>query len=183
MRVYLCLLLTTAASWGAPTTPRGAEAAPAQPVLDLPSTMLAAKDMGSTSCSAPVHGKGGSFDCVETTSVSVPKPIVGEALVRMNVSSVNPSDVDMVEGKFGRLFGTLGADFAGVVVAVGPLCHRLKVSIPQHLTVLVLTSPLRLGMLSGVPQKAPMPSMLSWSALLHPRSLMYPREMSGPSQK
>lgn len=87
----------------------------------LPITMLAAKDTGSPPCAKP------NFTCVHTETIPVPKPSLGEALVRVNVSSVNPSDVDIVEGKFGRLFGTLGVDFAGTVAAVGPLCHKLSV--------------------------------------------------------
>ena len=79
----------------------------------LPTTMLAAKDSGASACVRPVHGQGGNFDCVQTSTVNVPKPLPGTAIVRMNVSSVNPSDVDIVEGKFGKLFGTLGADFSG----------------------------------------------------------------------
>merc|ERR1712166_1057884 len=96
-------------------------AAPLSGDDELPTTMLAARDTGSPTCAKP------SFDCVHTTSIAIPKPVLGEALVRVNMSSVNPSDVDIVEGKFGKLFGTLGADFAGEVVSVGPLCHKLSV--------------------------------------------------------
>jgi len=98
-----------------------ARAAPLSGEAQLPTTMLAAHDTGSPACAKP------SFGCVHTRSVPVPKPSFGQALVRVNVSSVNPSDVDIVEGKFGKLFGTLGADFAGQVVAVGPLCHKFAV--------------------------------------------------------
>eukprot|EP00658_Telonema_sp_P-2_P033624 TRINITY_DN24642_c0_g1_i1.p1 TRINITY_DN24642_c0_g1~~TRINITY_DN24642_c0_g1_i1.p1 ORF type:complete len:349 (-),score=75.18 TRINITY_DN24642_c0_g1_i1:498-1544(-) len=111
-----CVLLTLSACWAAPVP------------TTLPSTMLAAKDTGSTPCVKPVHGQtSGSFDCVQTSTSTVPKPIIFQALVRVNVSSVNPSDVDMVEGRLGKIMGTLGVDFAGEVVAVGPLCSKLKV--------------------------------------------------------
>jgi len=87
---------------------------------NVPSTMQAAH-VGSTPCSKPY------FHCIEMETVKVPTPLPGEALVRVNVSSVNPSDVDIVEGSFGKLFGKLGADFSGQVVSVGPLCSKLEV--------------------------------------------------------
>ena len=110
MRSSVCLLLLAIGTFGAPV--------PARQLLggtssQLPTTMLAAKDSGASACVRPVHGQGGNFDCVETSTVNVPKPLPGTAIVRMNTSSVNPSDVDIVEGKFGKLFGTLGADFSG----------------------------------------------------------------------
>ena len=111
MHTSVCLLLLFAiGTLGAPV--------PARQLLggtssQLPTTMLAAKDSGASACVRPVHGQGGNFDCVQTSTVNVPKPLPGTAIVRMNVSSVNPSDVDIVEGKFGKLFGTLGADFSG----------------------------------------------------------------------
>ena len=55
-----------------------------------------------------------------------PKPVAGEALVRVNSSSVNPSDVDAAV-RFGKDFGIYGVDVAGVVVSVGPDCPRLAV--------------------------------------------------------
>lgn len=87
---------------------------------DLPSTMQAAH-VGSTPCSKPY------FQCIKMETVKVPTPLPGEALVRVNVSSVNPSDVDIVEGSFGKLFGKLGADFSGQVVSIGPLCSKFEV--------------------------------------------------------
>lgn len=60
-------------------------------------------------------------------TTKLPMVLPGTALVRVNVSSVNPSDVDIVDGAAGRFFGTLGADFAGTVVRVCPLCSKLKV--------------------------------------------------------
>jgi len=118
-RMCVALLLTISACWAMPA--RDLSAAPS-----LPSTMLAARDSGSSPCVKPTHNTTGSFSCVETSTVSVPKPFIGTALVRMNVSSVNPSDVAIVEGRIGKFFGTLGADFAGTVVSVGPLCSKLK---------------------------------------------------------
>jgi len=76
----------------------------------------------NSTCTKPHFG-----NCINIESVKTPKPILGEALIKMTASSVNPSDLDIVEGSFGRLFGTLGADFAGEVVEVGPLCGKLAV--------------------------------------------------------
>lgn len=90
----------------------------------IPSTMLRAHVTGSAPCTRTPS----NFSCIQTDTTSVPTPLPGFALVRVNVSSVNPSDVDIVEKKVvGKLFGTLGADFSGVVVSVGPLCSGLVV--------------------------------------------------------
>jgi len=91
--------------------------------LLLPSTMLRAHVHGTVKCDKATR----QFGCLDVDTVRVPTPLFGQALVRVNVSSVNPSDVDIAEGKLGRFFGTLGADFAGTVVAVGPICAKLKV--------------------------------------------------------
>ena len=89
----------------------------------LPSTMLAVRVANFTPCVKPAFQQ-----CLETSTVKVPKPLPLEALVRVNVSSVNPSDVDIAEGRVvGKLFGTLGVDFGGVVVAKGWLCSNLEV--------------------------------------------------------
>jgi len=86
-----------------------------------PTTMLASRVANFTACTRP------QFSCIETVRVRVPTPLPLEALVKVNVSSVNPSDVDIVEDRVvGKLFGTLGVDFSGEVVATGPLCS-LKV--------------------------------------------------------
>merc|ERR1711871_425067 len=95
----------------------------ALPVLDdIPQTMLAARS--NSTCQK--HGDFAS--CIEVVTVKTPKPMIGEALVRMSTSSVNPSDCDIVEGLAGRLIGTrLGVDFAGEVVSKGALCSNLQV--------------------------------------------------------
>ena len=67
------------------------------------------------------------FACITTATAPTPKPRAGQVLVKLIASSVNPSDVDLEES-LGRLEGTMGADFIGVVQACPPSgCKRLKV--------------------------------------------------------
>jgi alcohol dehydrogenase len=69
-------------------------------------------------CEAPFE------DCVELATVSRPADQSGYATIKVNASSVNPSDVDTVEAG-GCTFGC-GADVAGTVVSC-PGCSRLQV--------------------------------------------------------
>merc|ERR1711871_64016 len=116
MRMMAYLLLCVAA----------ATALPSAGVSDMADTMLAAK--ATSKCEKPAKGEKPNFgSCITVESVKIPEPIVGEALIRMSTSSVNPSDLDITEGALHGLFGTLGADFAGEVVKVGPLCSSLAV--------------------------------------------------------
>ena len=89
--------------------------------LSTPTTMLAARASTIKPCTAATN-----FDCIKLVNISVPSPGPHEAIVRVNVSSVNPSDVD-VEENLGRLFGTLGVDVAGVVVEKGEKCDNLEI--------------------------------------------------------
>ena len=134
-----------------------------------PTTMLAARVGNSTSpCEPP------TFSCIEVKTVKVPSPLPGEALVRVNVSSVNPSDVDIVKGASAKLFGTLGVDFAGVVVAKGALCS-LEVDdavcndrgVPTGNEDLKPSATHACGprCVQGAPRWGPTPSMPSWYAL------------------
>eukprot|EP00756_Hemistasia_phaeocysticola_P011183 Hpha_TRINITY_DN15095_c0_g1::TRINITY_DN15095_c0_g1_i1::g.123016::m.123016 len=82
-----------------------------------PATMRQVRTKTRRGCGAP-------FDCVEVATVDTPKPVQGEILVKINASSVNPSDVDTVEG--GGCSKGCGADMAGTVVAC-PMCTSLKV--------------------------------------------------------
>ena len=87
----------------------------------IPTMMTAAYKDGS--CEAP-------FACVKTRRVPVPDPGSGEALIRSAGSSVNPCDVDYVEGEFAGCSGgggTLGMDVAGTVVKLGTGKCRLQV--------------------------------------------------------
>ena len=84
----------------------------------VPATMTHVVSRGKP-CTSP-------FACIEAVTVKTPKPSLGEVLVRMTSASVNPSDLD-TEEKVGALQGTLGVDFAGVVVELGPGTRRLKV--------------------------------------------------------
>ena len=65
------------------------------------------------------------FACIHAVPTRTPKPGLGQVLVRLTSSSVNPSDLDLEEST-GRLEGTLGVDFAGVVVKLGAGVKRLK---------------------------------------------------------
>ena len=56
-------------------------------------------------------------------AAKTPRPTLGTVLVKLSSSSVNPSDVDQEQGGS----GTLGVDFAGTVVELGPAVKRLKV--------------------------------------------------------
>ncbi len=87
----------------------------------VPDMMIAAYK--TSSCGSP-------FDCVTTHTVPVPNPGPGEALIRVAGSSVNPCDVDYVEGVFAGCSGgggTLGMDVAGTVTKIGRGDCRLKV--------------------------------------------------------
>jgi len=87
----------------------------ARDVAALPVTMRSVRTTGA--CGEP-------FSCVQLKTVPTPTPRHGEVLIRVNATSVNPSDVDRVEG--GGCVAGCGADAAGVVVAC-PGCNRLKV--------------------------------------------------------
>ena len=62
-------------------------------------------------------------ECVQVATEGVPTPRHGEALIRMNASSINPSDVDTVEA--GGCARGCGADISGVVVSCAG-CTRLR---------------------------------------------------------
>ena len=62
--------------------------------------------------------------CVNIHKVPLPVPSAGEALVKLNSSSVNPSDVDTVE-MGGCLLGC-GNDAAGVVISCNNCTTGLK---------------------------------------------------------
>ena len=82
---------------------------------NVPSTMRQVRE--KLACGPP------QFACVSVETVKTPSPKEGEALIRVNASSVNPSDVDNVEGG-GCMLGC-GADVAGTVVAC-PKCTTLS---------------------------------------------------------
>jgi len=94
----------------------------ASAMLMLPSFVVSASAMRqlrtSGACAAPF------VDCVHIHNVPMPKPHSGEALIRINASSVNPSDVDEVQGGACTL-GRCGADVSGTVVQCDG-CTRLK---------------------------------------------------------
>lgn len=86
----------------------------------VPATMKAVHVNTTKGCGAP------DFACVTIETVKTPTPGLGEVLVRVASSSVNPSDLD-VERSIGGLFGVFGIDFAGTVVATGPGVAHLKI--------------------------------------------------------
>jgi alcohol dehydrogenase len=86
-----------------------------QAVSALSTSMLEVRARGF--CEAPFD------DCVSLTSVDVYAEKTGYALIQVNSSSVNPSDVDSVEG--GACSLGCGADVAGTIVSC-PGCERLQ---------------------------------------------------------
>lgn len=89
---------------------------------DIPSTMSAAVCSGS----APA----GDFSKIQIQTIKTPSPGLGQVLIAVNASSVNPVDWKIVENGFGvPMFWplTLGFDVAGTVAKVGLGCSRLKV--------------------------------------------------------
>eukprot|EP01065_Artemidia_motanka_P010490 TRINITY_DN1556_c1_g1_i1.p1 TRINITY_DN1556_c1_g1~~TRINITY_DN1556_c1_g1_i1.p1 ORF type:complete len:359 (+),score=134.11 TRINITY_DN1556_c1_g1_i1:94-1077(+) len=84
----------------------------------VPSEMRAVRVKGLFGCGPP-------FDCITVKTIRTPKPSSGHVLVRMNGSSVNPVDVDLLKD-LGAIDGTLGSDLAGTVVECNG-CTRLKV--------------------------------------------------------
>jgi NADPH:quinone reductase-like Zn-dependent oxidoreductase len=89
----------------------------------LPTSAVAALPAKMRSVRAPPCAKPFT-KCVKLQQVPLPKVGAGHALVAVNGSSVNPSDVDTVEGG-GCIFGC-GNDMAGTVVACEG-CTHLKV--------------------------------------------------------
>lgn len=95
-------------------------------VAALPSQMMAVQASG-TSCDAP------DWSCITENDVSVPKPGLGQALIEVRGSSVNPVNIDLVipacenmPAPFGCSSGTIGNDGAGVVVSTGTSCEGVK---------------------------------------------------------
>lgn len=79
---------------------------------------------------ATAKGKGGDdfSHVVYSADCAVPTPSSTEVLIGVRASSVNPVDWKILSGGFGARFPhVLGFDVAGVVVAVGSGCRRLKV--------------------------------------------------------
>lgn len=98
---------------------------------------------------------GDDFKCVHIDTVSTPVPHSGEALIRVNSSSVNPVDVDTVELQ-GCTRGC-GSDISGIVVDC-PGCKTIKagdevwtVGQPAYAEYTVVTE----GIVSLKPQSLP----------------------------
>lgn len=95
------------------------------PSSDVPFLMTAVHAVGKCGRFAPCENC--SFSCVQSHQTLTPKPKAGHVLIKVKGTSINPCDVDTVQGGYG--FGkTLCEDVAGVVVAIGPGCSgRIKV--------------------------------------------------------
>jgi trans-2-enoyl-CoA reductase len=73
-------------------------------------------------CSLALSKFGNPLDVVELHTSAVPVPGVGEALVGMEYSPVNPADINVLEGRYGRLPSlpcVPGHEGVGRVVALG----------------------------------------------------------------
>lgn len=93
-----------------------------QAAAQLPKKMRAAV-VASRSLDFKFH-----LEKVQVIDLDVPVPGHGEVLVRVHASNINPVDHKIVE-MLGLLWSyphKLGIDIAGVVVAVGPGCQRLR---------------------------------------------------------
>ena len=88
--------------------------------LPIPSTMLAVHANKTMPCVPEFH-------CVATETVKTFGAGLGEIVIKVSGSSVNPSDVDIVKSGGGQLFGVMGVDVAGIVAEVGIGCEHLKV--------------------------------------------------------
>ena len=104
------------AAFVARANPNGAAKATAHHDAPPPTTMR--RVAAGLGCKKPFNN-----GCVKVSSVATPSAKTGQALVAVEGTSVNPSDVDAVE-MGGCLFGC-GNDVAGTVLAC-PGCTRLK---------------------------------------------------------
>ena len=86
----------------------------------IPDTMLAVHANKTMPC-VP------DFNCVVTETVKTFGAGLGEIVIQVAGSSVNPSDVDIVKSGGGQLFGVMGVDVSGIVVDVGVGCGHFKV--------------------------------------------------------
>ena len=80
----------------------------------------------------PTRYIGTNFTALSVGTKTVPTPKASQVLIAVNTSSVNPCDLDLMQSRVEAdaailLKKTLGFDVAGVVVAVGAACTRLKV--------------------------------------------------------
>lgn len=95
--------------------------------VQLPSSMSALR------CSRAVQ-KEGDFSTLAIGTIPVPHPGLGEVLINVSSSSVNPVDWKVLLAGSGlpiRFPHTLGFDVAGTIAAVGPGTKRLHVRHPH----------------------------------------------------
>eukprot|EP00912_Choanoflagellata_sp_UC4_P000785 UC4_evm1s494 len=92
-------------------------------ILDtIPDTIRAVRVDNNKPCGPP------DFGCIKVDRIKTPQPQVGEVLIRLASS--------YLEEKLGKIQGTIGVDFSGIVVAVGPLVSRIKVGDREYISVL-----------------------------------------------
>jgi len=86
--------------------------------------MMVAMQAHNGPCESP------DWTCLHAQTVAVPSPGFGHALIEMRGTSVNPVNLDYVEpvctSLGGCTDGTVGNDFAGVVVGLGRFCSGVK---------------------------------------------------------
>jgi trans-2-enoyl-CoA reductase len=73
--------------------------------------------------SARLHGFGRADEVLRLEELPVPQPGPGKILVEMLAASINPADLNIIEGKYGelpQLPATIGNEGAGRVAALGP---------------------------------------------------------------
>ena len=80
----------------------------------LPETMRAVRKTGIKGCGPP------DFACVQVQSVTTPEPGLGEVLIKVAASSLNPDELRILEQP--AVHYTLGLDVSGIVVALGAGC-------------------------------------------------------------
>ena len=91
---------------------------------DVPTPMRAVVSDGS--CATP-------FPCLNLTTIAVPQPDYGQVLIRVEATSVNPCDVDVVEGVGGCPLSSArvpGDDIAGKVRRFAQPC---VLALPTHM--------------------------------------------------
>lgn len=117
-------------------------------------------------CAVWLSKFGSPPDCVEVRSLPVPVPGEGEALVQMEYAPVNPADINVLEGRYGRLPElpcVPGHEGVGRVVALGeggaavscaPLLGR-RVLLPPGFGAWRACGVAQVAHLVGVPERVP----------------------------
>jgi NADPH:quinone reductase-like Zn-dependent oxidoreductase len=81
----------------------------------------------STAQAVRYHSYGKPNDVLVFEDIEVPDPAQGQVQIKLLASSINPSDLGMIGGTYGRLASlpaTAGREGVGVVTAIGPGVDR-----------------------------------------------------------